>query len=224
MIASSFGDIHSNNCFKVGVLPVVLSQAECVAIRKQLHENVGATISIDLAAQTLTDVEGELHRFDIHSIRKKCMLEGLDDIGRMEQYRDAFDAFESKPQIQSGEIKVLAMANDRRSPFFPDVPSLREAGYEVIGQQWRGIWAPKETPDEVVSKAAAIFEKAVKEPGFQKFGPEYYRPHRRRSNGPCLLAGDAGRRHSTLSGYRGTDLYLAASQEEQGCGRCSVAN
>jgi 3-isopropylmalate/(R)-2-methylmalate dehydratase small subunit len=98
VIASSFGDIHSNNCFKVGVLPVVLSQAECVAIRKQLHENIGATITIDLAAQTVTDVEGEVHRFDIHPVRKRCMLEGLDDIGRMEQYRDAFNAFETTYQ------------------------------------------------------------------------------------------------------------------------------
>jgi 3-isopropylmalate/(R)-2-methylmalate dehydratase small subunit len=98
IIASSFGDIHFNNCFKVGVLPVVLSGAECVAIRKQLHENVGATLSVDLEAQTVTDVAGEVHRFEIHPVQKKCLLEGLDDIGRTEQYRESFDAFENKYQ------------------------------------------------------------------------------------------------------------------------------
>jgi len=99
VIASSFGDIHSNNCFKVGVLPVVLSQPECIAIRKQLHDHIGATISVDLATQTVVDVAGEVHRFDIHPVRKKCMLEGLDDIGRTEQYREAFHSFETKYQL-----------------------------------------------------------------------------------------------------------------------------
>lgn len=95
VIAPSFADIHLNNCYKNGLLPVVLGEAQCEAIRKQLRENPGATISVDLAAQTVVDPQGKVHKFEIHSVRKKCLLEGLDDIARTLQYRDALDAFET---------------------------------------------------------------------------------------------------------------------------------
>ena len=95
VIAPSFADIHSNNCAKNGVLTVVLPDAECAAIRKQLNENPGATVSVDLAAQTVTDPAGKVVRFDIHPVRKKCLLEGLDDIARTQQYQEKFDAFEA---------------------------------------------------------------------------------------------------------------------------------
>src|SRR6185503_18272892 len=94
VIAPSFADIHSNNCAKNGLLTVVLPDAECAAIRKQLREHPGATVSVDLAAQTVTDAKGQVRRFDIHPVRKKCLLEGLDDIARTEQYQDRFEAFE----------------------------------------------------------------------------------------------------------------------------------
>ena len=88
-------DIHSNNCAKNGLLTVVLPDAECAAIRKQLNENPGTTLSVDLAAQTVTDAKGRVLRFDIHPVRKKCLLEGLDDIARTGQYNDKFEAFEA---------------------------------------------------------------------------------------------------------------------------------
>jgi 3-isopropylmalate/(R)-2-methylmalate dehydratase small subunit len=94
VIASSFGDIHANNCSKNGLLPVVLSDAEVAAIRQQLHAQPGATLSVDLAQQTVTDVAGVVHRFDIHPVRKKCLLEGLDDIARTQQYMERFEIFE----------------------------------------------------------------------------------------------------------------------------------
>jgi 3-isopropylmalate/(R)-2-methylmalate dehydratase small subunit len=50
---------------------------------------------VDLAAQTVTDPQGRVHRFDIHPVRKKCLLEGLDDIARTAQYAGAFEAFEA---------------------------------------------------------------------------------------------------------------------------------
>ncbi|MBM3344107.1 MAG: 3-isopropylmalate dehydratase small subunit [Betaproteobacteria bacterium] len=96
VIAPSFADIHSNNCYKNGLLPVVLSESECEAIRKQLRESPGATIQVDLAAQTVIDAKGQTHRFEIHPVRKKCLLEGLDDIARTLQYREAFGAFEAR--------------------------------------------------------------------------------------------------------------------------------
>lgn len=95
VIAPSFGDIFANNCGKNGLLPVVLPTAEADAIRRQLNANVGATLTVDLAAQTVTDVEGEVHRFDIHPVRRKCLLEGLDDVDRTRQYLPAIEAFET---------------------------------------------------------------------------------------------------------------------------------
>ncbi len=95
VIAPSFADIHSSNCAKNGLLTVVLPEAECAAIRKQLREHPGATVSVDLAAQTVTDPQGKVHRFDVHPVRKKCLLEGLDDVARTAQYDAEFGAFET---------------------------------------------------------------------------------------------------------------------------------
>lgn len=95
VVASSFGDIFMNNCYRNGVLPVVLPHETVVGIRRQLHERVGATLRVDLAAQTVTDVSGATHRFEIHPVRKKCLLEGLNEVERTEQYRDRLEAFEA---------------------------------------------------------------------------------------------------------------------------------
>ena len=100
VIASSFGDIHANNCYRNGLLPVVLPSDEVSVMRRQLHEHVGATLTVDLAAQTVTDVEGGVHRFEIHPVRRKCLLEGLDDIARTHEYSERFAMFE---EIYRGE-------------------------------------------------------------------------------------------------------------------------
>jgi 3-isopropylmalate/(R)-2-methylmalate dehydratase small subunit len=98
VIAPSFADIHSNNCVKNGLLTVVLPDADCAEIRRQLREQPGATITVDLSAQTVTDTTGKVHHFDIHPVRKKCLLEGLDDIARTQQYSDVFAKFEAAYQ------------------------------------------------------------------------------------------------------------------------------
>ena len=95
VIAPSFGDIFANNCSKNGLLAVALPDAACAEIRRQLRDHVGATVSIDLATQTVTDLAGTVHRFDIHPVRKKCLLEGLDDVDRTRQYLTAIEAFEA---------------------------------------------------------------------------------------------------------------------------------
>ena len=94
VIASSFGDIHANNCYRNGLLPVVLSPEEVAGMRRQLHERSGAEIAVDLAEQTVTDPAGVAHRFEIHAVRKKCLLEGLDDIARTHEYAERFAMFE----------------------------------------------------------------------------------------------------------------------------------
>jgi 3-isopropylmalate/(R)-2-methylmalate dehydratase small subunit len=110
VIAPSFGDIHANNCCKNGLLPVVLPEAKCAALRKQLREHPGATATVDLAAQTVTDADGEVHRFDIHPVRRKCLLEGLDDIARTRQYAKTIENFENayrreRPWLYAGSVQ-----------------------------------------------------------------------------------------------------------------------
>ena len=95
VIAPSFADIHANNCAKNGLLTVVLPEASAAAMRAQLRARPGATVSVDLPAQTVTDADGHVHRFDIHPVRKKCLLEGLDDIARTGQYANALANFEA---------------------------------------------------------------------------------------------------------------------------------
>jgi 3-isopropylmalate/(R)-2-methylmalate dehydratase small subunit len=93
VIASSFGDIFVSNCYKNGLLPVVLSHEAVTAIRQQIHAAPGVRVRVDLEAQTVTDPSGAAHRFDINPVRKKCLLEGLDDVSRTQQYRPRLDAF-----------------------------------------------------------------------------------------------------------------------------------
>jgi 3-isopropylmalate/(R)-2-methylmalate dehydratase small subunit len=94
VIAPSFGDIFAANCAKNGLLALTLPEDECVAIRRQLQDTPGAQLRVDLAAQTVTDVAGTVHHFDIHEVRKRCLLEGLDDIARTQQYAERIAAFE----------------------------------------------------------------------------------------------------------------------------------
>jgi 3-isopropylmalate/(R)-2-methylmalate dehydratase small subunit len=100
VIASSFGDIHANNCAKNGLLPVMLPQEDVLELRRQLHEKPGATISVDLAAQTVTGPTGKVHRFEVHPVRKKCLLEGLDDVARTQQYDERMAQFEAAYQSE----------------------------------------------------------------------------------------------------------------------------
>jgi len=95
VIAPSFGDIFAANCAKNGLLALTLSEETCAGLRRQLHEKKGATLTVDLAAQTATDVAGGVHPFDIHPVRKRCLLEGLDDIARTLQYQNEIVTFES---------------------------------------------------------------------------------------------------------------------------------
>ena len=80
VISSSFADIFYNNCFKNGVLPLVLP-THIVDLLMDQANGQNARFEIDLAAQTLTAPDGEIHHFDIDQGRKKSLLLGLDEIG-----------------------------------------------------------------------------------------------------------------------------------------------
>jgi 3-isopropylmalate/(R)-2-methylmalate dehydratase small subunit len=96
VIAPAFGEIFLNNCYKNGLLPVVLTEETAAGIRRQLRERPGAQLSVDLPRQSVTDAEGRNYRFEISPVRKRCLVEGLDDIARTQQYQPAIAAFEAK--------------------------------------------------------------------------------------------------------------------------------
>lgn len=93
IIAPSFADIFFNNCFKNGILPIVLD-AGVVDRLFQEAEQPGYSLAIDLAEQTITTPGGEVMTFDVDDFRKHCLLNGLDDIDLTLQHRDEIEAYE----------------------------------------------------------------------------------------------------------------------------------
>ena len=96
IIAPSFADIFFNNCFKNGMLPIVLGADIVDALFKQVFANDGYQLDIDLAAQTVTTPAGQAYHFEVDPFRKHCLLNGLDDIGLTMQQQDKIKAFEAK--------------------------------------------------------------------------------------------------------------------------------
>ena len=99
VIAPSFADIFRNNCFKNGFLPIALSSDEVEAIFQALKRHEGYTLRIDLAGQTVADEFEWVARFEIDPFRKKCLLEGLDEIDLTLLHEDDIKAFESSHPI-----------------------------------------------------------------------------------------------------------------------------
>jgi 3-isopropylmalate/(R)-2-methylmalate dehydratase small subunit len=81
VVAPSLGDIFHQNCFKNGLLPVILPAAAVAGLRRQLHERPGATLTVDLETQTVTAPDGAQHRFEVDALRKEMLLTGRDEIG-----------------------------------------------------------------------------------------------------------------------------------------------
>src|ERR1700731_4500526 len=96
VIAPSFADIFYNNCFKNGILPVTLPQAEIDKLIDDASRGANATITVDLAAQEIRGPDGGIIHFDIDPFRKRCLMEGLDDIGLTLEKGAAIDDFEAR--------------------------------------------------------------------------------------------------------------------------------
>ncbi len=94
ILAPSFADIFYNNCFKNGVLPIALPQEQIDVLMGDAR--TGQEFVVDLAAQTIRRPNGGVTKFEIDPFRKKCLLEGLDDIGLTLQHSAAINAFEVK--------------------------------------------------------------------------------------------------------------------------------
>jgi 3-isopropylmalate/(R)-2-methylmalate dehydratase small subunit len=100
VIAPSFADIFYNNCFKNGILPVVLPQEQVDLLMKEAEKGENARITVDLEAQEISTSEGDVFRFEIDPFRKHCLLEGLDDIGLTMEKAKSIDAFEARLAVE----------------------------------------------------------------------------------------------------------------------------
>jgi 3-isopropylmalate/(R)-2-methylmalate dehydratase small subunit len=96
VIATSFADIFYNNCFKNGILPIVVSPEDHAKLMDDAERGANATLTVDLAAQEIRGPDGGIVRFEIDPFQKKCLLEGLDDIGLTLQKRDNIRAYEER--------------------------------------------------------------------------------------------------------------------------------
>lgn len=96
IIAPSFADIFFNNCFKNGILPIVLDTNTVDGLFNDTLAAEGYSLKVDLTSQTITRPDGEQIRFEVDSFRKHCLLNGLDDIGLTLENAEAIRAFEEK--------------------------------------------------------------------------------------------------------------------------------
>ncbi|MFZ5484959.1 MAG: 3-isopropylmalate dehydratase small subunit [Pseudomonadota bacterium] len=96
IIAPSFADIFYNNCFKNGLLPIVLPAETVDALFKETAATEGYRLTIDLAAQTVTTPAGQVFAFEVDAERKHRLLNGLDDIGITLQFTDRIQAYEAR--------------------------------------------------------------------------------------------------------------------------------
>ena len=96
VISTSFADIFFNNCFKNGILPIVLPQQAVDVLMKDAEKGANARMEIDLEAQTVTTSDGEVFSFEVDPHRKHCLLNGLDDIGQTMEKSAAIDSYEAK--------------------------------------------------------------------------------------------------------------------------------
>ena len=94
IIAPSFADIFYNNCFKNGILPITLPQAEIDKLIDDASRGANAVLTIDLPNQEIRGPDGGVIHFDIDPFRKRCLMEGLDDIGLTLEKAEAIEAFE----------------------------------------------------------------------------------------------------------------------------------
>ena len=94
VIAPSYADIFYSNCFKNGILPIVLPEGQVAVLMDDAQNGANARITVDLEAQTVTSSDGHSFHFEVDPFRKHCLLNGLDDIDLTLEKSAAIDAFE----------------------------------------------------------------------------------------------------------------------------------
>ncbi|MDF1857205.1 3-isopropylmalate dehydratase small subunit [Pseudooceanicola sp.] len=96
VISTSFADIFYSNCFKNGMLPIILPKEQVEILMKDAEKGANARMDIDLEAQTVTASDGEVFHFEVDAFRKHCLMEGLDDIGLTMERVANIDTFEAQ--------------------------------------------------------------------------------------------------------------------------------
>ncbi|MCB2116138.1 MAG: 3-isopropylmalate dehydratase small subunit [Rhodobacteraceae bacterium] len=94
IVSTSFADIFFNNCFKNGMLPVVLPQDQVDLLMKDAEKGSNARMTVDLERQEITTSDGTVIPFEVDAFKKHCLLNGLDDIGLTLEKVSAIDTFE----------------------------------------------------------------------------------------------------------------------------------
>ncbi len=95
VIATSFADIFYNNCFKNGILPIILPQEDIDKLMDDAKRGSNAVITVDLEAQEISGPDGGKIAFELDPHRKRCLIEGLDDIGLTLEKADTIAKFET---------------------------------------------------------------------------------------------------------------------------------
>jgi 3-isopropylmalate/(R)-2-methylmalate dehydratase small subunit len=101
VIAPSFADIFFNNCFKNGLLPIVLTEEQVDGIFKGVAGQEGYSLKVSLKDQTVTTPTGEVFSFEVDEFRKHCLLNGLDDIGVTLEDEGAIRAYEERRKSEA---------------------------------------------------------------------------------------------------------------------------
>ena len=101
ILAPSFADIFFNNCFKNGLLPIVLDENIIEDLFLQVESRSGYSLNVDLEKQLISKPDGELIHFEVDEFRKNCLINGLDDIGLTLDSREEIKSFEDSWKISS---------------------------------------------------------------------------------------------------------------------------
>ncbi len=96
VIAPSFADIFYNNCFKNGVLPIVLEEEQIEQLFREVNISVGYSVHVDLESGALSTPTGEVMEFEVDDFRRRCLLEGLDEIGLTLRHTDEIREYERR--------------------------------------------------------------------------------------------------------------------------------
>lgn len=96
LVAPSFADIFYNNCFKNGLLPVVLEEAEVDELFKQVEAAPGYELTVDLEKQRVTTPGGDVYSFEVDAFKKRCLMSGLDEIGLTLEHAEDIRAYEAR--------------------------------------------------------------------------------------------------------------------------------
>ncbi len=96
VIAESFADIFYNNCFKNGILPIKLPREDIAKLMDDAERGANAVVTVDLVNQEIKGPDGGTVKFEIDAFRKKCLIEGMDDIGQTMQSGETIEGFEAQ--------------------------------------------------------------------------------------------------------------------------------